>query len=85
MKAQKIMEIGTLPEEKAWMLFKEKVGNSVDDPSLLDIAKDVSKECKGLPLAIIKVAGALKRKTKPSWEDALKQLCSADTKNIPGV
>ncbi|XP_004252495.2 disease resistance protein UNI-like [Solanum lycopersicum] len=85
MKAQKIMEIGTLPEEEAWILFKEKVGNSVDDPSLLDIAKDVSKECKGLPLAIITVAGALKRKTKPSWEDALKQLCSADTRNIPGV
>ncbi|XP_027769088.1 probable disease resistance protein At1g61180 [Solanum pennellii] len=85
MKAQKIMEIGTLPEEEAWILFKEKVGNSVDDPSLLDIAKDVSKECKGLPLAIITVARALKRKTKPSWEDALKQLCSADTRNIPGV
>uniref|UniRef100_A0A3Q7J940 AAA+ ATPase domain-containing protein n=1 Tax=Solanum lycopersicum TaxID=4081 RepID=A0A3Q7J940_SOLLC len=85
MKAQKIMEIGTLPEEKAWMLFKEKVDNSVDDPSLLDIAKNVSKECKGLPLAIITVAGALKRKTKPSWEDALKKLCSADIRNIPGV
>ncbi|WMV26588.1 hypothetical protein MTR67_019973 [Solanum verrucosum] len=85
MKAQKIMEIGTLPEEEAWILFKEKVGNSVDDPSLLDIAKDVSKECKGLPLAIITVAGALKRKTKPSWEDALKQLRGAETRNIPGV
>ncbi|KAH0773216.1 hypothetical protein KY290_010353 [Solanum tuberosum] len=85
MKAQKIMEIGTLPEEEAWILFKEKVGNSVNDPSLLDIAKDVSKECKGLPLATITVAGALKRKTKPSWEDALKQLRGAETRNIPGV
>ncbi|KAH0775023.1 hypothetical protein KY290_012160 [Solanum tuberosum] len=85
MKAQKIMEIGTLPEEEAWILFKEKIGNSVDDPSLLDIAKDVSKECKGLPLAIITVAGALKRKTKPSWEDALKQLRGAETRNLPGV
>ncbi|KAK4726590.1 hypothetical protein R3W88_031507 [Solanum pinnatisectum] len=85
MKAQKIMEIGTLPEEEAWILFKEKVGNSVDDPSLLDIVKDVCKECKVLLLAIITVAGALKRKTKPSWEDALKQLRGAETRNIPGV
>ncbi|XP_015169915.1 LOW QUALITY PROTEIN: disease resistance protein RPS2-like [Solanum tuberosum] len=85
MKAQKIMEIGILPEEEAWILFKEKVGNLVNDPSLLDIAKDVSKECKGLPLAIITVAGALKRKTKPSWEDALEQLRRAETANIPGL
>ncbi|WMV57623.1 hypothetical protein MTR67_051008 [Solanum verrucosum] len=54
MKAQKIMEIGTLPEEEAWILFKEKIG-------------------------------ALKRKTKPSWEDALKQLRGAEIRNIPGV
>ncbi|KAH0775408.1 hypothetical protein KY290_012545 [Solanum tuberosum] len=85
MNAQKIMEIGILPEEEAWILFKEKVGNLVNDPSLLDIAKDVSKECKGLPLAIITVAGALKCKTKPSWEDALLQLRRAETANIPGL
>ncbi|KAH0650729.1 hypothetical protein KY284_030641 [Solanum tuberosum] len=67
MKAQKIMEVGTLYEEEAWILFRRKVGNSVDDPSLLGIAKEVAKECKGPPLAIITVAGALKKhKTKRS-------------------
>ncbi|WMV52885.1 hypothetical protein MTR67_046270 [Solanum verrucosum] len=85
MEAQKIMEVETLPEEEAWILFKEKIGNSVDDFFLLGVAKDVSKECKGLPLAIITVAGALKRKTKPFWKDALKQLRDAATRNIPGV
>ncbi|KAH0683032.1 hypothetical protein KY290_021615 [Solanum tuberosum] len=85
MEAQKIMEVGTLPENEAWILFRQKASNLVDDPSLLDIAKDVAKECKGLPLAIITVAGALKHKTKPSWEDALKQLRDAKTRNIPGV
>ncbi|PHT37349.1 hypothetical protein CQW23_25049 [Capsicum baccatum] len=39
---------------------KVKAGNSADDPSLPDIAKAVAKECKGLPLAIVTVAGALK-------------------------
>ncbi|TMW82699.1 hypothetical protein EJD97_005301, partial [Solanum chilense] len=53
--------------KEAWILFRQKVGNSVDDPSLLCIAKEVAKECKGLPLAIITVAGALKKhKTKRS-------------------
>ncbi|XP_015165120.1 probable disease resistance protein At4g27220 [Solanum tuberosum] len=35
---------GMLSEEKAWILFWQKVGNFVDDPSLLDIAKEVAKE-----------------------------------------
>ncbi|WMV25950.1 hypothetical protein MTR67_019335 [Solanum verrucosum] len=85
MEAQKIMEVGTLPEKEAQILFRQKASNLVDNPSLFDIAKDVAKECKGLPFAIITVAGELKQKTKPSWEDALKQLCDAKTRNIPGV
>ncbi|KAL3357827.1 hypothetical protein AABB24_018163 [Solanum stoloniferum] len=85
MKAQKIMEVGTLPEEEAWCLFKEKAGDSVDVPSIHGTAKEVAKECKGLPLAIIIIAGALKRKAKPSWEDALRQLRRAEARNIPGV
>ncbi|KAH0721012.1 hypothetical protein KY290_006295 [Solanum tuberosum] len=74
MEAKKIIEVGILSEEEAWCLFKEKAGDSVDVPSIHGTAKKVAKECKGLPLAIIIVAGALKRKTKPSWEDALRQL-----------
>ncbi|XP_015064974.1 probable disease resistance protein At4g27220 isoform X2 [Solanum pennellii] len=85
MEARKIIEVGILPEKEAWVLFRQKAGNSVADLSLHDTAKDVVKECKGLPLAIITVAGALKRKSKPSWEDALKQLQKSTPKNIPGV
>ncbi|KAK4725553.1 hypothetical protein R3W88_028332 [Solanum pinnatisectum] len=85
MEAKKIIEVGTLSEEEAWCLFKEKAGDSVDVPSIHGTAKEVAKECKGLPLAIIIVAGALKRKAKPSWEDALRQLRRAEARNIPGV
>ncbi|XP_049342918.1 disease resistance protein At4g27190-like [Solanum verrucosum] len=85
MGAQTIMEVGILSEEKAWFLFKEKAGDSVDDPSIHGTAIEVAKECKGLPLAIVTIAGALKRKTKPSWENALKQLRGAETRNTPGV
>uniref|UniRef100_M1ATB4 Cc-nbs-lrr resistance protein n=1 Tax=Solanum tuberosum TaxID=4113 RepID=M1ATB4_SOLTU len=86
MGAQKIVEAGKLSEEEAWILFSQKVGDLLDDDSSLQaIAKEVAKECKGLPLAIATVAGALKHKTKPSWEDALKQLRHAEARNIPGV
>ena len=86
MGAQKIMEIRMFYEEEAWILFKKKVGIFVDNLSLLDIAKEVDKECKGLPLVIITVAGALKNlKTKPSWVCALEQLKSVETRIIPEV
>ncbi|KAM3205750.1 hypothetical protein P3L10_029160 [Capsicum annuum] len=83
MEAQKTVEIEILTEKEAWV--RQKAGDSVDDPSLLQIAIDVAKECKGLPLAIVTVARALKRKNKPSWEDGLKQLQESAPRNIPGV
>ncbi|PHT37314.1 hypothetical protein CQW23_25014 [Capsicum baccatum] len=60
---------------------KVKAGNSADDPSLPAVAK----ECRGLPLAIVTVAGALKGKTKRSWEDALLELKKSAPRNIRGV
>ncbi|PHT37293.1 hypothetical protein CQW23_24993 [Capsicum baccatum] len=85
MEAKKIVEVGILSDEEAWVLFRQKSGNSADDPSLTEVAKDVANECKGLPLAIITVAGALKHKAKPLWEDALVELKKAAPINIPGV
>lgn len=85
METNKIMEVGILSEEEAWSRFKEKVGDFGNDTSPIDISKEVTKECKGLPLAIIIGVGALKRKTKPSWENALRQLRRAKVRNIPGV
>ncbi|KAK4727237.1 hypothetical protein R3W88_032154 [Solanum pinnatisectum] len=86
MEAQKIVEVGTLPEEEGWILFRQKVGDFVDDSSLHDTAKEVTKECKGLPLVIITVAGALKmHKNKRSWDCALEELCGAATISIPEV
>ncbi|PHT43433.1 hypothetical protein CQW23_17458 [Capsicum baccatum] len=85
MDAQKIVDVGILSDEEAWVLFRQKAGYSADDPSLPEVAKDVANECKGLPLAIITVAGALKRKDKPLWKDALVELQKSAPKNIPRV
>ncbi|KAF3614655.1 putative disease resistance protein-like isoform X2 [Capsicum annuum] len=64
MEAQKIVNVEILSDEEGWILFRQKVGNSTDDPSLSEVAKDVAKECKRLPLAIVTVAGALKGSDK---------------------
>ncbi|PHT37096.1 hypothetical protein CQW23_24796 [Capsicum baccatum] len=85
MEAKKIVDVEILSENEAWLLFRQKAGNSADDPSLPDIAEAVAKECKGLPLAIVTVAGALKGKTIRSWEDALVELKKSAPRNIRGV
>ncbi|KAH0724879.1 hypothetical protein KY284_000744 [Solanum tuberosum] len=85
MEAHKIMEVGTLSKEEAWILFRQKSGNSIDDPSLHDIEKKVAKECKGLPIAIVTVVGVLKFNSRPSWEDALSELQRSAPINILGV
>ncbi|KAM3288800.1 disease resistance protein SUMM2-like isoform X1 [Capsicum chacoense] len=85
MEAKKIVDVEILSEKEAWILFREKAGNSADDSSLSEVAQKVAKECKGLPLAIVTVAGALKGKIKASWEDALVELQKAAPKNIRGV
>ncbi|KAH0729512.1 hypothetical protein KY289_000700 [Solanum tuberosum] len=85
MDAHKIMEVGILYEYEAWILFKQKAGNSVDDPSLHDIAQLIAKECKGLPIAIVTVARALKCKSRPSWEETLVEMQTSAPINIPKV
>ncbi|PHT37294.1 hypothetical protein CQW23_24994 [Capsicum baccatum] len=75
MEAQKIADVEILSDEEAWVLFRQKAGYSADDPSLPEVSKDVAKECKGLPLAIITVARALKHKPNPETR-YLFLLCS---------
>ena len=63
MKSQKIFKIEVLSREEAWNLFSEMAGNCVDTPSemagncvdtpnLCPIAKEVAKECGGLPVLL---------------------------------
>lgn len=74
MEAQEILKVEVLSKEEAWVLFKEKAGDIVNSPDICPVAKEVADECKGLPIALVTVARALKGKNRPVWEDALKQL-----------
>ncbi|KAL8494417.1 hypothetical protein ACS0TY_025286 [Phlomoides rotata] len=75
MNVDKTFQIMILKDEEAWSLFNEKVGACADDPSLFPTAQQIVRECKGLPLALVTVGGALKDETNKSiWEDALNDL-----------
>lgn len=85
MEAQKIVVIEVLQQDEGWSLFKERAGTCVNDPELQPIAKDVSRECSHLPLALTTVGRALRDKSQHSWEDARTQLRRAAPINIPEV
>ncbi|XP_044477938.1 probable disease resistance protein At4g27220 isoform X2 [Mangifera indica] len=67
--------MGILNEEEAWTLFTKMTGNIIQTRELHSQAKDVCKECKGLPIVICTMAKALKNKSHPSyWKCALQEL-----------
>ncbi|KAK6289366.1 hypothetical protein POUND7_000907 [Theobroma cacao] len=66
--------ISVLAEEEAWDLFKKMAGDGVEHPRLRSTAKEVSRGCAGLPLAIVTVAKVLKNKSFIQRKAALNQL-----------
>ncbi|KAL7237824.1 hypothetical protein ACSBR2_004015 [Camellia fascicularis] len=89
MDTQTNFKVGVLHEEEAWNLFKEMVGTSDEGTSHLTNLQltqmAVAKECGGLPIAIVTIGRALRRKNKYSWDSALEQLQKSMVKNISGV
>ncbi|XP_058086776.1 disease resistance protein At4g27190-like isoform X3 [Magnolia sinica] len=86
MKTDKAIRVEVLSEEEAWGLFKEHIGSDVVLASdVQEKAMLVAKECGGLPLALITVAGALREiKDVHEWRDALYQL-KGSTAEIEGM
>ncbi|XP_052884937.1 probable disease resistance protein At4g27220 [Gossypium arboreum] len=70
MNCQKEIQLGILSEDEAWVLFRDKDGLEDDCSTLNDVAKEVAGECKGLPLAIVTVAKALKGESLDGWRAA---------------
>ncbi|KAL0318550.1 UNVERIFIED_CONTAM: putative late blight resistance proteinR1A-4 [Sesamum angustifolium] len=69
-----------LDDEKSWNLLCEKVfgQKGCPYPELEGIGKDIAKGCKGLPLAIVVVAGLLAKSnmTREYWDSVAKNLNS---------
>ncbi|TYI84990.1 hypothetical protein E1A91_D05G406500v1, partial [Gossypium mustelinum] len=63
-------QVCTKMNYEAWVLFRHKAGLEDDCSTLNDVAKEVAAQCKGLPLAIVVVAKALKGESLNGWRDA---------------
>ncbi|KAL1174562.1 hypothetical protein V6Z11_A04G022100, partial [Gossypium hirsutum] len=70
MRCQEEIQLGILSKDEAWVLFKDQAGLEDDCSILNEVAKEVAGECKGLPLAIVIVAKALKDRSLDEWRDA---------------
>ncbi|XVF86500.1 hypothetical protein PTKIN_Ptkin18bG0045800 [Pterospermum kingtungense] len=73
MRAHKKIEVQCLPEEKAWKLFEEQVGDDILDshPNIPELDRELAKECGGLPLVLITIGRAMAcKKTPEEWEFA---------------
>ncbi|TYG71627.1 hypothetical protein ES288_D05G412300v1 [Gossypium darwinii] len=72
----KVIKVKPLSEEEALILFLNKVGpNIVQSPTIMPTLKLVVKECAGLPLTIVVVAGTMKGEDNPLiWKNALGEL-----------
>ncbi|XP_010258689.1 PREDICTED: disease resistance protein At4g27190-like [Nelumbo nucifera] len=86
MKTQVSIPLNILSQQDAWDLFKRNVGIVVENDTFHDVGKEVVRECGGLPIAIVTVAGALRGKEDPQeWNDALHELRSSEPHNIEGL
>ncbi|TYH74863.1 hypothetical protein ES332_D05G432800v1 [Gossypium tomentosum] len=74
MNCQKKIQLGILSEVEAWTSFKDNAGVDDGPSSLNGVAKEVSRECKGLPLALVTVAKALKGESLDGWRNANQRL-----------
>ncbi|XP_062105381.1 probable disease resistance protein At5g63020 [Humulus lupulus] len=77
MEVDKQVEVKCLSWEESWKLFQEKVGKEALSvhPDILDLAKQVAKECDGLPLALTTIGRAMACKRTPQeWRYAIQIL-----------
>ncbi|XVF79129.1 hypothetical protein PTKIN_Ptkin14bG0194900 [Pterospermum kingtungense] len=88
MACQVTVSLDVLEKDEAWTLFKEKASldENKDDAKIIKVAKKVTKKCKGLPVAIVTLASALKdAKTVEEWEVARKKLESSKLMEIYNI
>ncbi|GLU09185.1 hypothetical protein SLE2022_260580 [Rubroshorea leprosula] len=74
-----------LRDEEAWELLKKIVGEEIENSGLRNTAREIAKECAGLPLAVQTLGTALKSKEHYAWRNALLQLKKPSPENFMGI
>ncbi|KAF5944299.1 hypothetical protein HYC85_018376 [Camellia sinensis] len=60
----KIVWLDVLSEQDSWDSFRKNVGDVVNSSALNDVAKEICKECGGLPIAVVTVGKAMEGSKK---------------------
>ncbi|PON59263.1 NB-ARC domain, LRR domain containing protein [Parasponia andersonii] len=76
MNCQKEVKVKPLPNEEAWKLFTKTLGLDTElSLECEEIAKSLVKECDGLPLGIVTMAGSMRGvEDKHEWSNALEKM-----------
>jgi disease resistance protein RPS2 len=78
MNVQETIKVESLLEDEGWQLFRSRAfqnRNGNVPHEIEEVARQIAKECKGLPLAIIVVAAAMSHHNDlKEWEVALDQM-----------
>ncbi|XP_052484532.1 probable disease resistance protein At5g43730 [Gossypium raimondii] len=85
MECEETVQVKVLEDDEAWALFEMNAGLKNADSRVIGEAKKIAKECKGLPLAIVTLAKALKGKALERWKDARKKLERSGLMEIPSI
>ncbi|KAL7145298.1 hypothetical protein ABFS83_07G071800 [Erythranthe nasuta] len=83
-----LYKMDLLGEDQSWNLLRKQVFNEKDFPLELEIiGKEIARNCGGLPLAIVVIAGVLSkvRKTEASWKKIAENVKSAIAKEEDGM
>ncbi|KAK2368451.1 putative disease resistance protein [Trifolium repens] len=71
---QREFRLEVLHEEDSWQLFQKMAGEVVQNFNIKPIAAEVAKCCSGLPVLIVTVAKALRKKDFFYWKCTLNEL-----------
>ncbi|CAN6475751.1 unnamed protein product [Victoria cruziana] len=75
MDADITLKVELMPENDAWKLFLEEAGSMALQPTIEETAREVLRECEGLPLAIRTVGKSLRNESDVDlWRNALRTL-----------
>ncbi|KAK2987295.1 hypothetical protein RJ640_000252 [Escallonia rubra] len=86
MKTDKDITVGVLDVEESWKLFAQNAGEVVNLENIEPVAKQVARECGGLPLLINIVGRSMRgKKMFRLWEDALSEMRRSPVPNINGT
>ncbi|XP_059288749.1 disease resistance protein At4g27190-like isoform X2 [Lycium ferocissimum] len=82
MKSDTELKVYTLDEDESWQLFVKHAGDNANLEHIHPFAKQIARECDGLPLAITVIGASMRGKKRVElWEDVLHSLRMSEPHN----